>query len=256
MATNIVDDIFSNEVQLSISRVCDSTEEELITNHRRADVLSKYLKQFGFKELGCGTNRIVFTHVDIPDRAFKIALDSRGIMDNNMEEKLFNDLKDFVPQFYDNNGLILIAERVTPLKHSSDYYEYADDIQHVIDSIAPRYILNDIGPKSFLNWGVDNVGRFVILDYAYLTPMNGCRTLTCRKCGSGLTYNTDLTMIKCTNKKCKAVYSIGDIAGSHVDTLTEMGFTDETFDDEIESKKDMIEGETIDEMLGKMGFVK
>lgn len=252
MATNIVDDIFSKEVQKTISDVCDSQKPDLITNHRRSDYLNDYLKTFGFKEVGCGTNRIVFRHRDIEDKVFKIALDSRGILDNQMEEKLYEGLSDIVPTFYDTNGLILIAERIYPLEHSSEYYEYADEIQDVIDSISSRYILNDIGPKSFLNWGRDINGRMLILDYAYLTPIENCKQLICRKCDSNLKYNNDLTMIKCTNKKCKAVYSIADITGSHVDPLVELGFMDDTLNDEFKAKEKMIKGD--DDVLEKMGF--
>lgn len=252
-ATNIVDDLFSKEVQLNISKVCDSDKEYLQTNHQRADMMTAYLRQEGFKEIGCGTNRIVYTHPNMDDRVFKIALDSRGIADNNMEEKLFDELIKIVPQFFDNNGLILVAERVRTFRDKAEYIDN-DDIQPIIDSLVTGYIINDIGPSSFLNWGVDKMGRTVILDYAYITPMLECKTLECRKCGGALDYTDDLNMIKCTNKKCKALYSISDITGSHVDTLTQLGFKDETFTDEIKSKVDMVLGETADRALDKLGF--
>lgn len=253
MATNILDDIFSKEVQLNISKICDSVLEGLETNHRRADVMTSYLKQFGFKEIGCGTNRIVYTHINMEDRVFKVALDSRGIEDNNMEEKLFEPLIKLVPQFYDNNGLVLIAERVRVFSSRNEYIEN-DDIQNILDTLVKEYIINDIGPSSFLNWGVDRLGRTVILDYAYLTPLGNCKTLECRKCGAPLDYTDDLNMIECTNQRCAAVYSIADISGSHVDKLTELGFKDETFNDEIKCKEEMVMGEDIDDALDKLGF--
>ena len=250
--TNLVDEIFSREVQLELSKICDSTLEGLETNHRRADVMVKFLKQFGFKEIGCGTNRIVFAHKDIEGRAFKIALDSRGILDNNMEEKLYSDLKDIVPNFYDNNGLILIAERVIPFKKISEFYDN-DRVSEILDTLAMRYVLNDVGPESFLNWGKDLMGRTLILDYAYLTPIEQCARHECPKCGSPFKYINNLKELKCTNKKCKAVFAIADITGTHVDILTQHGFITETFSDEIEHKKDMLEDESTD-VLEQMGF--
>lgn len=194
---------------------------EVTDNNMRADLILNYLKDFGFEEVGCGTNRIVVKHEMAPGIVFKIALDTRGIQDNDLEEILSSRLQPYVTVTYDNTGTISASEYVQTMT-KDDMEENYDIVSDILHHIGSAYILNDVGPKAFMNWGyrVDS-GEIVILDYAYLTPITQYMDFSCKakapgkkhkKCGGPLGYSKDFSEFVCTC--CGARFAIGDIAST------------------------------------------
>lgn len=222
---SILKETIAMELLSKIDKICDSQKKGLILNPQRADAISKKMKEYGFREIGCGTNRIVFEHKRYNKYVFKIALDRRGIVDNESEYRLCreNILHPFVTKNYESNGLVSVAQKIETLT-SFELDRYGDTMMKYLDFLKDYYILNDIGPKSFKNWGVDDNGKLLILDYAYLTRTNEVELRVCNKCNSALVYNDDLSKLVCSNKKCRKEFTFAEVSGGTYDPLLEMGF--------------------------------
>lgn len=194
---------------------------EITDNNLRADVIVQYLNEFGFREIGCGTNRITLKHENDESLVFKIALDERGITDNNLEELLAPKLQPYVTVMYDNVGTISVSEFVHTMKRE-DMDDYYDAVSEILHRVGSRYILNDVGPNEFKNWGIrPDTNEIVILDFAYLTPITEEMDFSCRarvpgkkhkRCGGQLKYSNDFSKFVCTS--CNAEFAIGDIAAT------------------------------------------
>lgn len=190
---------------------------EITDNNLRADFIMKLLRPCGFREVGCGTNRIVVSTENKPGYVFKIALDKQGIIDNNLEMELSPKLFPYVTTTYDNIGIIAAAEHVQVMNRAL-FNAHWGTVRNILFTIAQKYILNDVGPKSFMNWGIRDDNNVVILDYAYLTRITPQMNFRCKakdigdpcKCGGLLKYNNDFTEFECV--KCGAKFAIGDIA--------------------------------------------
>lgn len=233
----IINSIFPIGVLYQLNFIKDDIE--VMDNNIRADKIMKLLKGFDFSEVGCGTNRIVVTHPHFEQFVFKIALDERGVVDNNVEFKLSRRLQPYVTLCYETSGIVAVSERVDVMS-SGDFEDNFNRIQQITMQISTQYVINDIGPKSFMNWGIRGYDP-VILDYAYLSKLSDIDpdAFFCSKeeCGGRLRYSDDLTEFECT--ECGAIYTIGEIVGSPADELTELGFT----------TPDLVNG-VVDESLG------
>lgn len=219
---DIINEIFEMEVITKISNICDSFE--ITDNNLRADEIMDVLSDYDFKELGCGTNRICVKKKGYP-YAIKIALDGRGIMDNNIEFNIFNDpeLREHndVTLSYENSGLILLSQKVPTMK-SEDFEYFKKDIYKILKRLSKTYILNDIGPRSFKNWGIFNE-KPIIIDFAYLSRVKDAKIKVCNKCSGKLHYTTDFIQMQCED--CGKLFNLADISGSsYIDPLTEEGW--------------------------------
>ena len=185
---------------------------DMTDNNERADTIKDLLENdfnSTLKECGCGTNRIVFKDSDNPDIVIKVALDDRGIKDNNLEYSLApminRDFPDTVPPCYVNNGLVSISKRIKVM-NSYTMKENKEEVRKILEKLASKYILNDVGFKEFLNWGIDKeTGKLQILDYAYLKPITIGMDFTCPYkdpntgdvCGGRLAYTKNFKSFKC-----------------------------------------------------------
>lgn len=258
--TQIIEQYFTHELLEKIAKICDNFD--IPDNNHRADKMMKLLNKHGFYEIGCGTNRIVVaeqgsTSDDDPtnDFVFKIALDGRGIVDNNMEYKLSKILapKGYVTYNYENTGLISVAERVETMT-SFDMEERRDDVFDVINELKDFYVLNDVGPESFKNWGINKDGDVVILDYAYLSNMSEINIRHCTKCEGDLAYDETLSKLICQD--CGKEYSFGIVTGGvgADQDLESLGFSNLTVYDE--DNDGFIEPEELnsEDFLEELGF--
>src|SRR5574344_609143 len=183
-------------------------------NNVRADIMMKeVLHQEGFKEIGCGTNRIVVSNkICNYDIVFKIALDNRGIEDNNSEMRLSKHTCDelgITCDTYYNNGLVAISENY-PAMNSDQMYENEEEVLDMLHELSKYYVLNDVGLKQFRNWGIKN-GIIKLIDFAYLTPLDKIKTKRCLSddCNGKIIYTKDLSGFKC--KKCGRQYRFAEL---------------------------------------------
>lgn len=180
---------------------------------QRSDILSSWLRPYGFKESGCGTNRIAYKK---DGYIFKIAINRKGITGNHSEYELSDQLQPYVTKCYDNNGLVSMAEKVTVMDQGDMRY-FEDKVYKILRKLSRIYVLSDIGPKSFLNWGINNEGDPIILDYAYIRPITSNMDFICHKkgCEGKLRYKDDFSAFECDI--CGREHPIVDVAGDNLD---------------------------------------
>ena len=268
MKESLIEQIIPQTVIRDLTNLVDDYEiTDLI---KRADIIKSIMEELEFEEIGCGTNRIVFIHEDYPTYVFKIALDSRGVLDNNNEFKLTNIMKSSKKQIittnYESIGVISIAERINVFT-KYDMEEAKDTIMKILEVIGKYFILNDVGTKAYKNWGYDNDGNIKCLDYAYLTSIENVVRNKCT-CGGQLNYTENMLDFRCT--ECDKLFTYNDIVSNTYSVLDSMGFKSvcaEDFDNNglldlqelefINTKMNItdIPSRTDSDILRSMGFV-
>lgn len=181
--------------------------------------IKKIMNYYGFVRYTSGTHRVVYRHLDIPTIIAKISLNKTSLGDNLRE--LYNQqfLKPFCTKVFDvyPTGLIGLFERVEPFQSRDEFMSVAGDIFDFINTkIIGKYVVDDIGTASFMNYGIRKVGPYsdisfgpVILDFPEVYPLDGDK-LYCNKvengytCGGVLDYDSGFNSIRCT--RCGKIY--------------------------------------------------
>ena len=175
----------------------------------------------GFSKFAGGTNRIVYEHPDAPGMVFKVAIDSVGIKDSPAEFYNQNLLKPFCCKVFECSacGTIASFEKVKRITTIEEFYSIIDDYYFMItNNIIGKYVMEDIGIKYFMNFGI-RVGQGpVILDFPYLFELDGNK-LICNAeledhsiCCGEIDYDYGFNKLICT--KCGRHYMARDLAVS------------------------------------------
>ena len=184
------------------------------------DQIDKILKNRGFVLLGRGTNRVVYRYLENNTICLKVAIDHVGCTDNPKEFINQEYLKPFVSKIfnYDPSGTIAVAERVHPISTREEFMHYAEGIYDLITKwFIGKYVVNDIGTKFFMNWGIRySTGLPVLLDYPYFYLLD-IRKAKCMSiledgtiCGGDIDYDDGYNFLKCT--KCGRNYKAAELA--------------------------------------------
>ena len=189
------------------------------SNGTKGDVVREELGHLGFEFVGEGTNIIVLSHEWYPGVVFKIALDSNGIADN------FNDevLQYVIPRFTrvlarHSTGIVSVQERSIVMS-SQRMKAYEHDILQLLKRLSSKYLIADLAPCRFLNFGVARDGGFIIQDGSDLFPIADMdHKIKCRnsigwdekkdkpiRCGGKLHYTTDYLSMVC--ETCGRIYN-------------------------------------------------
>lgn len=176
---------------------------------KKYDMIDKIMTSRGFKRFSGGTNRVVYRHTEDTRFLAKIAVDKVGMQDNPLEYKNQFLLKPFVAKmFYVSPcGTVGFAERVLPIKRKEEFKEVASDIFDIIvNKIIGLYVVEDIGTKFFMNWGIRAGFGPVLLDYPYVYELDGDK-LWCTKpfpelpggiCNGEIDYDAGFNYLVCT----------------------------------------------------------
>lgn len=186
--------------------------------------IRKIMNCYGFVRYTSGTHRVVYRHLDIPTIVAKISLNKTSLGDNLRELHNQQYLKPFCTKVFDvyPTGLIGLFERVEPFQSRDEFMSVAGDIFDFINTkIIGKYVVDDIGTASFMNYGIRKVGPYsnisfgpVILDFPEVYPLDGDK-LYCNKiengytCGGALDYDSGFNVIHCT--KCGKVYEAREL---------------------------------------------
>lgn len=167
----------------------------------------------GFTRLAGGTNRIAFRHYEDPRIVCKVALDDVGMKDNPAEYNNQWYIRPFCAKTFSVSpcGTVAISERVLPFTSAEDFCSVAENIFDIIYIIIlGKYIVEDIGVKYFMNWGIRIGFGPVLLDYPYIYELDGAK-LFCdtvlpdgRHCGGEIDYDAGFNTLKC--KRCGRTY--------------------------------------------------
>lgn len=212
-------------------------------NQLKSDYVTELLEPLGFEDLGLGTNILTMVNPVYPGVVFKIALDEYGVADN------FNDcvLQDVVPHYArvfarHPSSIVSVQQRyiVMTQERMRMYYE---PIVNLLNKMKDYFLIADLSPDMFLNYGIDRNGDFVIIDGSDLYPLHQIKgKIRCKRivgehkktgefkyCEGKLKYTKDFRSLIC--EKCGREYNPLELRPrKDVDTLKSImsdGFTKE-----------------------------
>lgn len=173
-------------------------------------MIDNIMSRIGFKKMASGTNRVVYRCLNDYRVIIKIAIDKVGLSDNGNEYKNQYLLKPFVTKCFEVSpcGTVGLFERVVPITSREEFVNISDDIFDLINNIIGKYVLEDIGEKYFMNYGLREGFGPVLLDYPYVFELDG-RKLICNVpepfsekgyCGGEIDYDLGYNNLIC--RKC------------------------------------------------------
>lgn len=205
---------------------CDIEElREIVTSVKLATRIKVKLKRIneilgarGFRRFAGGTNRVVYACYEDPSILIKVAVDNVGKTDNSDEFERQFVLKPFCTKMFSVSpcGTVGLCERVIPITNIEEFKMVAEDIYNIIyHKIIGKYVIDDIGTKYFMNWGVRPGFGPVLLDYPYLYELDGDK-LFCNKlmedgslCHGEIDYDIGFNHLFC--QKCGKKYKAVDL---------------------------------------------
>ena len=176
--------------------------------------IDRIMTNRGFKKFHCGTNRIVYSYLEDQSFLVKIALDKVGLSDNPAEYRNQFLLKPFVTKVFEVSpcGTVATVERVEPITSREEFMSVGEDIFDLMNQcIIGKYVLEDVGTKYFMNWGLRKGFGAVLLDYTYVYELDGNK-LFCNKfvpetgqiCNGVIDYDSGFNNLICS--KCGKRY--------------------------------------------------
>lgn len=177
-------------------------------------MIDKILTQRGFKKMASGTNRVTYRFLNDYSIVLKVAIDKVGLSDNGNEYRNQQLLKPFVTKCFDVSpcGTVGLFERVIPITSREEFENIAEDVFDLINNLIGKYVLEDIGEKFYMNYGLREGFGPVLLDYPYVFELDG-RKLICNVtdpleplgyCGGEIDYDLGYNNLIC--KKCGKRY--------------------------------------------------
>lgn len=185
---------------------------------RKYKMIDDIMRPRGFKRFSAGTNRVIYSYLEDPTFVVKIAVDKVGMQDNPMEYMNQQYLRPYCAKtFYVTPcGTVAFSERVVPVKSVEEFRSIAPDVfEIIVYRILGDYVIEDIGTKFFMNWGVRRGVGPVLLDYPYLYKLDGGK-LVCNNtdefgnvCGGEIDYDYGFNFLYC--HKCGKRYLASDL---------------------------------------------
>ena len=177
--------------------------------------IDNIMKSRGFRKIGAGTNRLVYACIENDAFVAKIAYDDVGIKDNPREFINQEYLKPFCAKTFEvtPNGVLSFQERLNPITSREEFLSVAEDIFTLItEYIIGEYIMDDIGTRYFMNYGIRRGWGPCVLDYSYLYRLDGNKlfcysddpTAESKKCLGVIDYDDGYNNLVC--KRCGRIY--------------------------------------------------
>lgn len=182
--------------------------------------IDKIMRRRGFEKFVAGTNRVAYRFLEDNSFIVKVAADAVGLGDNPREFRNQMIFKPFVTKVFEVTpcGTIGVFERVVPITHRQEFLSVASDIYEVINNwFIGEYVLEDIGTKYFLNYGIRKGFGPVLLDFPYVYKLDGNK-LFCNApnnsnpsgcCEGVIDYDAGFNFLYCT--KCGVKYKAKEL---------------------------------------------
>lgn len=183
--------------------------------------INEIMVRNGFMRFHAGTNRVVYTHYELPHIVCKVAVDRVGMNDNPAEFKNQYYLKPFVTKCFDVSpcGTVGVFERIQPINSIEEFaYVYEDTFDLITKVLVGKYVLEDIGSKFFNNYGIRVGFGVCLLDYPYMYKLDGNKLICNRPifpntkepvCGGEIDYDNGFNYLVC--RCCGKRYSAKDL---------------------------------------------
>ena len=203
-------ELFSPELVDDLFTIMDYSSD----NYKKADFMLKELKPYGFYEIGEGTNILVVGNSRYPGVVFKIALDHNGIADNFNDELLQRVVPHYTRVFARHSTGIVSVQEYSVTMTQERMTQFYSQVIRLLEKLSKTYLIADLSPSRFLNFGINRQGDFVIQDGSDLYPLsqlvhkfrckNPCGWNAKKRemllCGGKLEYSADFLVLRC--KKC------------------------------------------------------
>lgn len=197
---------------------------------KKYKLIGDIMQKRGFVFIGGGTNRRSYSCIHDPRVVAKVATDKVGISNNQRELVNQAVLKPFCCKIFEVSpcGTLAIIERVKPIKELEEFEEIAERVFDILlYKIRNKNIgMEDIGSRSFKNWGVRNGFGPVLLDYPtmYVVDPKKCFCnqvdMYGRMCNCSMDYDEGFDNILCTG--CGHRYLSKSLAKKNGDDITEL----------------------------------
>lgn len=162
-------ELFQDEIIQDLITIKDSCSD----NDRKAEYIKDMLATHGFEERGTGTNILTLSNPVYPGVVFKIALDDCGMADNYNDTILQTVIPEYTPVFAMHPSLMVSVQRRDVVIRSRErMMEFKPKILKMLERLATTFLLIDISPVRFLNYGVGRDGKFTLIDGSDLYPLN------------------------------------------------------------------------------------
>ena len=189
--------------------------------------IKKVMNNRGFRKLHAGTNRVVYVNDDIPNIVIKICTNSISLTDAPNEYRNQFYLAPFNQKVFEYSpcGTVGLFERVDPITSREEFLSIADSVYELLTKkILGNFVMEDIGSKYFMNWGIRRLGGFgpVLLDFPSLFVLDG-KKLFCNKinpltgipCRGEIDYDAGFNHLYC--KCCGKHYQARQLANYEKD---------------------------------------
>lgn len=171
-------------------------------------MIDDIMKPRGFKRFSAGTNRVVYSFLEDTSFVVKIAVDRVGMQDNPAELQNQHYIKPYVSKMFYTSycGTIGFVERVLPVKNKEEFRQIAPDVFDIlVNNVLGRFVVEDIGTRYFMNYGVRSGFGPVLIDYPYVYPLDG-KKLFCTNilpmtgmiCDGEIDYDEGFNNLVCT----------------------------------------------------------
>lgn len=192
---------------------------------QKYQMIDNIMRARGFRRFAAGTNRVVYSFLEDDRFVAKIAVDRVAMQDNRLEFENQFLLKPYVTKMFYTSpcGTVGFAERVLPIKNKEEFRQIAGDVFEIlIHKVLGKYVVEDIGTKYFMNYGVRVGFAPVLLDYPYVYKLDG-KKLFCNKfdpdtgmyCDGEIDYDVGFNHLTCT--KCGKTYLARDLQDDSIE---------------------------------------
>lgn len=191
-------------------------------------LIGELMKNRGFELIGGGTNRRAY-RCTFENLVIKVATDQVGFTSNLRELPNQNVIKPFCTKIFgtDYNGIVSMSEQFIPFKTPEEYQKYAADIFDILYFVFRNNDIGmeDIGTRSFKNWGLRNGFGPGVLDFPTMYVLDPtkrfCRNIVNgQMCGGTLDYDEGFNVIVCS--ECGRTHFARTLAKKDGDDITNL----------------------------------
>jgi len=187
--------------------------------NKKYKLIDTVMASRNFKRFAGGTNRLVYTHYEVPSIVIKVAVDVQGQKDSPNEYVNQQFIKPYCCKVFEVSpcGTVGLFERVDRITSRYEFVSVADDIFDMITTkLIGKYVLEDFGTNFMFNYGIRRGFGPVILDFPYVYELDGAK-LYCSSqldngeiCEGEVDYDSGFNFLRCT--KCGKIYSARDLS--------------------------------------------